>query len=115
MHRCHFPAALLVALFATGTATSARAAESYDNCVAYIDALPVVIGTQGVWCLRDNVSTAISSGAAITIATNNATIDCNDFKIGNLAAGPSTNAIGIQASNRRNATIRNCTIRGFRD
>src|SRR5690606_9034000 len=65
----------------------ARAAESYDSCAGYIDSLPATISQQGVWCLRKNLSTNISTGHAITIAANNVTIDCNDFKIGGLAAG----------------------------
>jgi parallel beta-helix repeat protein len=91
----------------------AHAAESYDNCAGYIDTVPATISTQGVWCLRDNISTNIVSGNAITIATNNVTIDCNDFKIGGLAAGEGSQAIGILADNRQNVTIRNCGIRGF--
>ena len=89
------------------------AAESYDNCTDFIDSLPATISTQGVWCLRDHLGTAITSGNAITIATNNVTIDCNHFKIGGLAAGDGSLAIGIRADARRNATVRQCNIRGF--
>jgi len=75
--------------------------------------VPATITTQGVWCLRHDLSTAITSGNAITIATNNVTIDCNDFKVGGLAAGAGTESRGIYASNRLNATVRHCNIRGF--
>ena len=92
---------------------SARA-ETFNTCAGFIDSLPATISSQGTWCLRGNLSTAITSGTAITIATNNVTIDCNNFKIGGLAAGPGTFAEGIGASARLNATIRNCSIRGFR-
>ena len=88
-------------------------AETYQTCAGFIDALPATITTQGVWCLRRDLGTAMTSGAAITIATNNVTIDCNDFKVGGLAAGPGTQAIGIQVGGKQNATIRNCAIRGF--
>jgi len=88
-------------------------AETYQTCAGFIDALPATIDTQGVWCLRKDLSTPVASGAAITIAANNVTIDCNDFKIGGLAAGAGTKAVGIQAVNRQNATVRNCAIRGF--
>ena len=90
-----------------------RAAESYDACAGFIDSIPTTITTQGVWCLRKDLSTAITSGNAITIATNNVTIDCNDFKLGGLAAGNGSSARGIYAENRQNATVRNCNIRGF--
>ncbi|HEY0662080.1 MAG TPA: hypothetical protein VGD21_12260, partial [Lysobacter sp.] len=76
------------------------------------DSLPATITTQGTWCLRKDLSTAMSSGNAITIATNNVTIDCNDFKIGGLAAGPATTATGIH-STRLNTTARQCNVRGF--
>jgi len=75
--------------------------------------LPAVITTQGTWCLKQDVNTAITTGNAITIATNNVILDCNDFKIGGLAAGVATEAYGIAAGNRLNITVRHCNIRGF--
>lgn len=103
-------------LVATWIATPAVAGESYDACVGFIDTIPAVVSKAGTWCLRQDLSTAISSGNAITIAANNVTIDCNDFKIGNLAAGAATQANGIHvpfATPRANATIRRCNVRGF--
>ena len=91
----------------------AHAAQSYDNCVGFIDTVPAVISTQGTWCLRHDLGTAITSGNAVTVATSNVTIDCNDFKLGDLAAGTGTQAIGIQATNQLNITIRQCNVRGF--
>jgi hypothetical protein len=93
--------------------SAGQAAQSYDNCTGFITSLPTTITTQGTWCLDRHLSTAITSGAAITIAANNVTLDCNDFKIGGLAAGPATLASGIYAQNRLNLTIRQCAIRGF--
>jgi parallel beta-helix repeat protein len=92
---------------------AAHAAQSYDNCNNFIDTLPATISTQGVWCLHKDLSTNITSGKAITIAANNVTIDCNDFKLGGLAAGPGSTAIGIYAIYRQNATVRRCNVRGF--
>src|SRR6185369_13051491 len=85
-----------------------RAAESYDNCVGFVDSVPAVIATQGTWCLRHDLSTAITAGNAITIATNNVIIDCNDFKLGDLSAGAGTQAVGVQATDRLNTTVRHC-------
>ena len=114
MHRIRLLPVLPILLAGLTIApASVRAAESYDNCTGFIDSLPTTISQQGVWCLRGNLSTAITSGNAITIATNNVTIDCNDFKIGGLAAGDSSNAKGIYADNRQNTTVRHCAIRGF--
>ena len=92
---------------------SAMAGQSYDNCTGFIDSLPATISTQGVWCLRGNLGTAITSGSAISVESNNVTIDCNDFKIGGLAAGDGSNAIGIHAVGRQNTTVRHCNVRGF--
>src|SRR5690606_19099973 len=89
------------------------AAEGYDNCTGYIDSLPATIATQGTWCLRKNLDTAIAVGKAINIAAYNVTIDCNDFKVGGLAAGGESRAYGIYSHNGQNITIRNCNVRGF--
>jgi hypothetical protein len=89
-------------------------AESFDTCQGYIETVPTVITTQGIWCLRGDVSTAITSGAAITVASNNVTINCNDYKLGGLAGGSVTAATGIATNGRMNTRVRNCNIRGFR-
>src|SRR5687768_721081 len=95
-------AAVLVLLALCTSAPAARAGESYDNCTGTIDALPATITTQGVWCLRGDLSTSLASGIAITVETNNVTIDCNDFKLGGLAAGTATQTVGIYASGKQN-------------
>ena len=92
----------------------ARAAEAYDNCTGFIAALPAIISTQGVWCMDEDLSTKAASGNAIEVQTNNVTIDCNGFKLGNLSAGTATQTYGIRAIARRNVTVRGCNIRGFR-
>ncbi|SMH48236.1 right-handed parallel beta-helix repeat-containing protein [Mesorhizobium australicum] len=84
------------------------------DCIS-ITSLPQTITAAGVYCLKQDLSTAITSGNAITINANNVTIDFNDFKLGGLAAGPATGANGVFATNRKNITIRNATIRGFRN
>jgi parallel beta-helix repeat protein len=96
------------------TALPAAAAESFDSCEGrYIDSLPTTISTPGTWCLRRDASTAIVSGAAIQVASNNVTIDCNGYKLGGLAAGPASMASGISSAGRSNVTVRNCAVRGF--
>jgi len=110
---------ILISLAVVASATLLRsapalAAESYDNCTGFITSLPATITTQGTWCMDSDLATAIASGTAITVATNNVTIDCNHFKIGGLQAGIGTDATGIRAESRLNLTVRNCNIRGFR-
>ena len=78
-----------------------------------ITSIPTTITTQGIYCLTGNLSGNLASGYAITIATNNVTIDFNGYKLGNLGAGPATAAYGIYASQKKNITIRNGSIRGF--
>lgn len=98
-----------------GAIRSALAAESYDACVGFIDAIPAVITTQGTWCLRKDLATSNPGITAIDIKTSNVTIDCNGFKLGGLAAGPGTFSSGINANGTlSNITVRRCTIRGFR-
>jgi hypothetical protein len=82
------------------------------RCTA-IESLPAVIGAQGVYCLKKDLSTSISTGEAIDIRANNVTLDCNHWKIGGLGGGPDTTAIGIRVVSRKGVTIRNCGIRGF--
>lgn len=108
---CRWLVALCLACSAF--AAPALAAESYDNCTGRIQALPAVINVQGVWCLDRNLSTAMAFGNAIDIQANNVTIDCNGFKVGGLAAGDASQAVGIHSEERSNITVRGCGLRGF--
>ena len=97
-----------------GGASSASAASSYDSCVNYIDAVPIVISTPGTWCLRHDVVTNATGIRAIDIETNNLTIDCNGLSLSNLPAGAGTRSTGVFAWGYSNIAVRNCTIQGFR-
>jgi len=110
--RFHLPILLLAAL-AFAPAQSARAADSYDACTGTIASLPATIATQGIWCVKQDLATSITSGNAITINTNNVTIDCNHFHVDGSSAGTGTTAIGIYASSRTKVTVRRCSIGGF--
>lgn len=107
--RCLRAAVLMLALLSPATGR----AETFHTCRGFITSLPAVISTQGTWCLRQDLTTHVSSGTAITIAANNVTLDCNDYKIGGLFAGAATLATGVAAQNRQNITVRHCSIRGF--
>ena len=104
---------LLALLLLLPFAPHAAAAESYDGCAGFIDALPTTVSTQGTWCLRKDLATSITGGAAIMVTANNVTIDCNGFKLGGIGAGPASQASGVYAQDRLNITVRNCAIRGF--
>jgi len=105
--------ATLLLLGLAATSNVSHAAQSYDNCTGFITSIPFTISTQGTWCMNADLATAITSGVAISVGTNNVTIDCNDFKLGGLAAGAGTFAFGINAPNRDNVTVRRCNVRGF--
>jgi parallel beta-helix repeat protein len=91
----------------------AHAARSYDSCTGFVDSVPATITTPGVWCLRKDLGTSVTSGNAVTIAANNVTLDCNDFKLGGLEAGKRSSTRGIRAGNRQNVAVRHCNVRGF--
>ncbi len=101
----------LAVLAACSLAPTARA--ETVNCTE-ITSLPATLTSQGVYCLKKDLTTAMASGVAITIATNNVTIDCNGYKVGGLAAGTATLTKGILADNKLNAVVRGCSVRGFR-
>jgi parallel beta-helix repeat protein len=107
-------AAFLLATATQFAPQQAMAARGYDNCAHFIDTVPAPITSQGVYCLRKDLSTSITSGTAIEIKTNNVTIDCNDFKLGGLNAGEASQAAGIRATSRQNVIVRNCNVRGFK-
>ena len=111
MHTAKLAASLLV-LFAL-TLIAAPVRGETVNCTA-ITALPAVITVQGVYCFTGDLSTGMTNGTAIEIQTNNVTLDLNGFKLGGLAAGLGTGTFGIYAGSRQNITIKNGTIRGFR-
>ena len=104
---------LLASLLFPSLHVAPAVAETWATCTGTIASLPAVISSQGTWCLAQDLSTAATSGAAITISANNVTIDCNGHRIGNLAAGAATTATGVLAEGRRNATLRGCHVRGF--
>jgi parallel beta-helix repeat protein len=106
---------LLAALIALGGLVAMPAhAETFHTCGTVINSLPAVISTQGVYCLTKDLTTSITSGYAVDIQTNNVTIDCNGYKIGGLAGGVGSTAVGVRASaTRLNIVVRNCGIRGY--
>jgi hypothetical protein len=110
MHTAKLAASLLVMLALALGAVPAQA--ETVNCTA-ITTVPFVITTQGIYCFIGDVVTAITSGNAIDIQTNNVVLDLNGWKLGGLAAGLGTTALGINAVDRQNITIMNGTIRGF--
>src|SRR5438876_3313560 len=95
------------------TAAGLAGADETTFCNAYITTLPYTITMQGHYCFDRNLSTAMTSGNAITINSDFVVVDLNNFKLGGGAAGLGTTTIGIHSDSHRNITIRNGNIRGF--
>jgi len=111
--RSQLLALVLLALASLATSPAVRAADSLDGCTGFITSLPATIASQGIWCLKGDLTTSISSGSAITINTNKVTIDCNHYRLDGSAAGSATTTIGIYANARARVAVRHCTIGGF--
>jgi parallel beta-helix repeat protein len=92
---------------------SSVSADETTRCNAYITTLPYTISSQGHYCFDRNLSTAMTSGNAITISASYVVLDLNNFKLGGGSAGPATQARGIYALDRTNITVRGGNIRGF--
>lgn len=101
----------LALLYSAAPIGQAQAAEGHDNCDAFI-ALTGTISAPGTYCLKAGITSTLTSGAAITIAADNVTIDCN----GHVIKDATTDglATGIKAETRDSVTVRNCRIAGFR-
>lgn len=108
----HLVIAGLVVAMVCGTAFRAFAADSYDSCTGFVDA-PNFIPKPGTWCLRQNLVTNITSGAAIWIKADHVTIDCNGFTLDNSVAGPGTGAAGVLSYGYSEIAVPNCAIQGF--
>lgn len=100
-------------LFALAALAAALPAAAETSACTEITTLPRTISAPGLYCLKKDLSTSITSGNAVTVSSNNVVIDCNDHAIAGTASAVSTTAHGVYSSNRTNITIRNCAIRGF--
>lgn len=85
------------------------------NCTA-ISSAPYIISAPGFYCLTADLTTNNPSSGfyAISIQADNVVLDLNGHRIGGVAAGAGTQAIGITAVDKRYITIRNGSIRGYR-
>jgi hypothetical protein len=111
MHPPKVVALLLPALLVLAWGSAPARAETV-NCTP-VTTLPLIITVQGIYCFTGHLATGITSGSAIDIQTSNVILDLNGWKLGGLAAGAGTTAVGIHALDRQNITIKNGTIRGF--
>lgn len=88
--------------------TSSRAETTL--CTA-LTAMPVTINKRGVYCLKADFTTKLVDGQiAVSIKADNVVLDLNGHTLENATTA---RAFGIEASSRRNVTVKNGTIRGF--
>jgi hypothetical protein len=102
----------LLGVAAAAAGSSAGADETF-YCNRYITTVPYVIRQPGHYCLSGNLTTAMTSGVAITIAANFVWLDLNNFALDGSAAGLGTAARGIDMGGQKHVTVRNGTVRGF--
>jgi len=96
-----------------GLAFSAVPAGAETTICTVISFLPYTISAQGSYCLDRNLSTNITTGAAITINVDFVVLDLNGFKVGGGGAGFGTQTSGVFSQNHKNITVKNGNIRGF--
>ncbi|MEA3189205.1 MAG: hypothetical protein QOD99_3035 [Chthoniobacter sp.] len=100
---------LLVALFVLISASTGW------TQTKVINSLPYTIKTPGTYRLHKSLSYPATSGNAITVNASNVTIDLGGFSVIGTMDNPDLATRGITAEGREFVTIRNGTIRGFRD
>jgi hypothetical protein len=81
------------------------------SCTA-ITAVPTTISAPGNYCLVQNYTVNKGAGAAITIASNDVSLDCDGHSIKNLSTLNNGSSTGIYAYGQNNITIKNCRITG---
>ncbi len=102
---------LLSVVFALALGVMPAQAETV-NCTNIVS-VPMTITLPGVYCLKQSLTTSITTGKAIDIQASNVLLDMNGFRLGGAAAGLATQAYGIYALNRQNITVINGIVRGF--
>lgn len=106
--------ALLCLLAALGLwAAPAHAAASFDQCQHYVDTVPTVITTPGVWCLRQDLKVNAATNSVINIQASNTVLDCKGFMLDGTAVPEQSAQWAIVSDQQHGVTIRNCTVRGF--
>jgi hypothetical protein len=105
--------ALSIALACTALPRVAAAAEDLGTCTATISTVPVVISAPGTYCVNDYLFLPNWSGTAIRIDADDVVLDCNGFELDGHQAEETTQAVGIQATNRHDITVRRCVVRHF--
>ena len=105
---------LLVLVAFARVPRGASAAVGVAGCTSFVASLPATLSTPGTWCLDTDLATNQAAGAAITLAADDITLDCNGHRVDGFGGGVDTLAVGILATDRKNLTVRRCEVRTFR-
>jgi hypothetical protein len=98
--------------FAQDCASLEKKLTACCNCTP-IQAVPYVISRPGKYCLVKNLTTTLSSGAAIRIEADHVTLDLGGFSLTRTAGPAPAAANGIEATGHDAVTVRNGTVDGF--
>lgn len=105
--------AILAAVLGVLVSASGPLSAETVNCTE-IAVLPFLISTSGLYCLRLDISTGSTTGAAITIDADGVVLDLNGHELrGPVSFVTGTTIVGIRVQPHRNVTIHNGTVRGF--
>jgi parallel beta-helix repeat protein len=78
-----------------------------------ITSLPYIISTPGFYYLTGNLNYSNNTGRAITISSDNVTLDLMGFAITGLNRGATRGILGENSGGLKNVEIRNGTVQGF--
>lgn len=78
-----------------------------------ITTIPYTISSPGYYELGSNISSTNSNFSAITINSDNVTLDLKNYTLSNSGAGPNTISNGVYANQRKNVTIQNGAVSNF--
>jgi hypothetical protein len=95
MRTIHCRLLLCAALLAASFISAPGSASAQSSCDQFIYSVPIVIYSPGLYCLANDISTSLTSGAAVQINSDDVTIDLNRHILDGLPAGKGTRATGI--------------------
>ena len=107
---------LIAGLIAGSAALVPQTVSAQSSDCTVIGSIPATIGSPGKYCMAADAMVDMTVGVAITIASDDVTLDCRDHTLSNAASANDGSSIGIFASSVANIIVRNCrVVGGFTD
>lgn len=82
-----------------------------EDCNA-LPGVPVTISVPGKYCLASDYTINSTTARAITIASNDVTLDCRGHTLKNASTNNAGTSVGISLNSRSNVVIKNCRVLG---